>query len=1540
MTSRAHSSPESHPGPGDAIAVIGMAVRLAGATTPAQLWRNLVLGTESIRRYSDAELEGAGVPTASLIDPAYVKAGSLIDGSGECDAAFFGFSPREATLVDPQQRLFLECAWESLEDAGYDVERLTVPVGVFASASRSSYAAAIESHPELSAATDSFQMAIATDRDFLPTRASYKLGLRGPSVLVQTACSSSLVAVHLAVQSLRRGECRMALAGASAVPLHEPAGYWAHDGGILSPDGRCRAFDAAATGTVPGCGVGVVVLKRLEEALADHDHVYATILGSAVNNDGKEKIGYTAPSVDGQTGAIAAALASAGVNPSTVSYVEAHGTGTQLGDLIELTALQNVFGGTRRRRPCAIGSVKSNIGHVDVAAGVVGLIKTALALHHRTLPASLHYSTPHPGLDPSILQVQARTADWESDERRRASVSSFGIGGTNAHVVLEEHEREQRDAAVSAPSLVVLSARSPSALVKARERLAAHLREHADLRPEDVAFTLQHGRTTFAHRFAAPCRTLADAVEALDRMGNHADVAHRLGGKAVFMFPGQGPQYSSMASGLYETWRTFRETIDHCAELLRPDLSLDVRDVLLSKNDRGVHAGIHRLEWSLPAIFSVEYAITKLLESWSVRPAAMIGHSMGEYVAATIAGVFSLDDALRLVALRGRLMQSLPEGGMLAVPLPEHQIQPFLTGGLSLAAVNGPSLCVVSGPLTSVEAVERSLASRDVECQRLAIDRAAHSTMLDPIVASFVAAVRAAKPRAPSLPFISNRTGSWITPGEATDPDYWGRHLRETVRFADGIAVLLADPSHVFVEVGPGRMLGSLVKRQCAPERRLVFASMRHAEEDADDAMHLLAMIGEMWRCGFEVRWPTGSGGRKTPLPTYPFERVDCLIRPNRQGTRPSEAVSGVGPTQREDDTAKWFYAAGWRQIATPVRSDGAATGARVRWLLFADDRGVAGELRGRLLGDGDDVITIEQSAAFRILGPNHFSLNPAARHEYIQLLSSLPATDRRTHVAHLWSLSREDRMADGVARFESAQRHGFLSMVNLLQACEEIGIEAQRLLILTNGAHDIGCESTDGQPEQATVAGVALVAPREVEGIACQWFDVLLSESAAPPVSTVARQIHDEIRRGTDATSQPVAFRDGRRWTPTFEPCRLQGPGDVPGKADSGAYVVTGGLGGIGLAIAESLARKRAKLVLVGRSALPPRSDWDALLKDGSTDDRTRGRIRRLHEIEATGAEVLVATADVSDSKQMLNVVRDAYDRFGRVSGVIHAAGVAGGRMLHRLTADEARAVFAPKAHGLLVLERAFAGKTLDFFAICSAMNAFIGAVGLADYCGANAFLDAYADRMRRRGVNVLTVNWGLWRDVGMAVQPGPGAQSSRALSQGMSTAEGVDAFWRVVQSGLPRVAVSTQALDQVMRSAESVTATSAKVSPGPEAVVSPSVVSSVYAAPAGPVELFVAETWSLLLGVRPIGVHDNFFALGGHSLLGVQLLSRIRREFNIRLPMRVLFESPTIAQLAARVTDALIAGVEAMSDDEAARLLERRVSALAESRPLESVE
>lgn len=1511
---------------GSEVAIIGMVCRFPGAKNIDEFWHNLCEGVESISFFSDDELQPSGVDPAALDSSSYVKAAPVLDDVERFDAAFFGITPAEAEIMDPQQRIFLECAWEALESAGYNPETYPGAIGVFAGSRPNTYLYNLFTNPEVVASLGAFQIGLGNDLAFLTTRVAYKLDLRGPSYSIHTACSTSLVAVHLACASLLVDECQMALAGGIAVNVPQKTGYLHHPGSIMSPDGHCRAFDARAQGTIFGSGAGVVVLKRLADALADGDHIHAIIKGTACNNDGATKASFAAPGVNGQAAVIAEALANAGIEPEEISYVEAHGTGTQLGDPIEIRALTKAFTGGASGHRCAIGSVKSNLGHLDSAAGIASLIKTALALKHRRLPPSLHLERPNPniGFENTPFYVNAALSEWDAPVPRRAGVSSFGIGGTNAHVVMEEAPALGSSEPARPWQLLTLSARTSAALDEATANLARFLEQQPGLDLADAAYTLQVGRKAFNHRRMLVCGSSEDgakALKALDPQRVFSEGGEKSKKPLIFMFPGQGAQYVNMCRELYEGEPIFREHVDRCSELLKPHLQIDLRTVLYPDAfaTQGAARELNQTYLTQPALFVVEYALARLWLSYGVAPDAMVGHSIGEYVAACLAGVMTLAEALRLVSARGRLMQAAGDGAMLAVSLNAAELTALLPNGLSVAAINGETQCVVSGSVAGVAAFEAELQARGIQARWLYTEQAFHSAMMDGAIAPLVAEVRKVSLQPPQIRYLSNVTGGWINADEATDVGYWGRHLRQTVQFAAGLDEIARMGACILLEVGPGQTLKGLASRHPGSENRLALASLPAQRSSDRELEHFTTALGKLWLAGVEVDWNkyhANERRRRLPLPTYPFERQRYWIDMKTPGQPVLPPQAGL---DKKTDIADWFYTPSWKRSSPPglVSLEGQSqTGGC--WLIFADPSHLSAVITEQLRQAHPDTVVVMPGERFSRTAEGAYTIDPRLAGDYQSLLVELQILGKVPgKIIHLWSIGACASAPLTRESFDEAQFLGFYSLIFLAQSLNDGGSqESLPILVVSSHLHEVTGDEIV-RPEKATVLGPCKVIPQEYPGLACRNLDIVIPESGSAQEAELVRQIVAETMTASD--DAVIAYRGRHRWRQTFDPAKLTAGREVPLRPQ-GCYMILGGLGGVGLLLAEWLAATvQAKLILVGRSAMPPRAEWPAVLEAGS-DSRSIRNIHHLQALEASGAEVLTVAADVADAEAMWRAVAEGRERFGEIHGVIHAAGVAGGGLIQLKTPELADAVLSPKVKGVLALDAALADSRLDFLILFSSISAILGEFGQADYCAANAFLDAYAQSQKgNHNRMTVSINWPAWKDVGMAVA----MASSHALPEqvkvllleelesGMASAEGLEAIRRILSNPTsPQVIVSTKDIWAAIERAKSVARTRILEALAqlqlPRTLHPRPSLQTAFVAPRNDAEQTIAEICQRLLGIDEVGVYDNFFDLGGHSLLANMLMTQVREAFEVDLPLSKLFDAPTVAELAEAVSDA----------------------------------
>ncbi|MBV1882891.1 MAG: SDR family NAD(P)-dependent oxidoreductase [Pseudomonadales bacterium] len=1346
-----------------AIAIIGMACHLPGCLNTEEYWSNLRDGVESVKFYTDEELLAAGESAANLKDPHYVRAQPDLENYDRFDAAFWGFSPQDAAVTDPAHRLFLEVAYESLEHAGrtgYDEEGR---VGVFAGSGASLYwMQNLQSNPQLIEDMGEFLVRhTGNDMNFLATRLSYELDLRGPSINVQTACSSALVSVHMAVQSLLSGESDMAIAGGSTVLLPQKRGYIFRDGEILSPDGHCRPFDAKSAGTVFGSGAGSVVLKRMDDAIADGDTIHAIIRGTAINNDGAQKIGFLAPSVDGQAGAIAEALSISGIDAGDVSYIETHGTGTQVGDPIEFEAINQVFkDATDKRDYCRIGSVKSNIGHLGEAAGAAAIIKVILALQNRQIPASLNYESPNPqlALDDSPFIINSKLTPWESDGPRIAGITALGAGGTNAYVLVEEAEEEdETEPTAHHRQLLVLSAKSSAALNNASRNLAAFLRQNPDHDLADVAHTLQVGRRAYSYRRALACSNHDEAITRLESSDSKQFVDAQCTDhepSLVFMFPGGGAQYAGMGKDLYDKEPVYREAFDACMNCLDSSFAEKVKSLIFASEAELENATeeLQRPSLTLTALFAVEYSLATQLMAWGAKPAALIGHSMGENTAACIAGVLQLKDAMKLVLIRGQLFEKTPEGGMLSISLSQQDARQYMTEEMDFAAANAPGLCVASGAAADIDALQATLEAKEIDCHRVRIQVAAHSRLLETILDDFRSYLQSISLSQPTIPFTSNLTGDWITDEQATDPNYWVDHLRNTVRFADNIETVVANEERVIVEIGPGRTLTNLAKAG-NNKANAIFNSIRHPNESDSDVDFALRTLGNIWANGIKLDWSQYRGDelrRRVPLPTYPFERKAYWVDP---GVGAIQNANQAEVLKKRPDSEDWFARMNWHQSGlSPLKET-----TDNRWLIFTDEVGLSTSLIAELISKQSQtskpvITTVGLGKQFKDSNPKDknnenrsFELDPNNNSHFDKLLAAVFETEfPPQHIIYMWPTSASVNQSNSaiVDKFDSQVGPCFWGLFNLSKILGELD-DPMTLSVISSDMHSLGGLASD--PAKHMLVGPVAVLPHETMHVNTRSIDVHIPNTEPFTLDKIAKQITRELR--SEPTDQFVAYRGLDRWTRKIEPTSTDPiSSNSSWLPPNSSILITGGLGGIGLNIAKQLASRGAKnIVLVSRS--------------GPTQEKAS----KIKEIESMGTRVITVAADVTDHAAMKKAIDSVSKDLAKnsdldkdkdaINGVIHAAGSMDDQLIVLKSRESAETVINAKVRGAINLDSIFANTSLDFFVVFSSVASYLGLPGQIDYSSANAFLDAFArERSLRAPGRTLAINWNAWAEVGMA--------------------------------------------------------------------------------------------------------------------------------------------------------------------------------------------
>ncbi|MEZ5490839.1 MAG: amino acid adenylation domain-containing protein [Gammaproteobacteria bacterium] len=1436
------------------IAIIGQAGRFPEARDLNEYWENIKLGKESIRFFSDTELSALGVPGEMREQSNFVPAHGELSDIKAFDAAFFGYSPKEAKTLDPQHRLFLETVWHGLEDAGIAPSQFDGLIGVFGGSSVDDYFHEnLQGSDQLAGAAEIFQARYANNTDFLTTRTSYKLNLKGPSIVVQTACSTSLVAVHMACQQLISGGCDVAVAGGVSITLPQRYGYVYQEGMIFSPDGHCRPFDAKAQGTLKGDGVGVVVLRRLEDALADGDTIDAVILGSAVNNDGADKVGYSAPGINGQIEAVRGAQLVADIEPDSIGYIEAHGTGTPLGDPIEVAALTEVFSEqTPEKQFCALGSIKSNIGHLDAAAGVAGLIKTVLALKNEALPPSLNFESPNPTIDfaESPFYVNAKSQYWPLRAgTRRAGVSSFGIGGTNAHVIVEQAPVLSKPSILPGKWFLPLSAKTEVAMATLAE---TYTQAPLNVTGADAFFTLTNGREPLAPYRGVIVVDTPVQTPRLAASGKPLELVKQ----CVLLFTGQGSQYVNMARELYESRSGFREDVLRCADFLKA-YDLDILSYLYPEakdNTLEFAEALKQTEIAQPAVFVISYAVARYWQSLGIVPTAVLGHSVGEIAAACIAGIVSLSDALKMVVARGRLMQSMPPGSMLSVPLPESTIDVYLSEEVQLAAINAPGFCVLSGPVEKIAAVKTEIeAQYNIETQPLQTSHAFHSAMMEPMLPDYRQVLEEIAFQPAKVPMISSVTGQALS---KVTVSYWLENVRETVRFADAIAAVIAEKHAVFLEVGPGNTLVSLAKKQIANEVDCqTIASIRHPKNQQSDNTVLDNAIAEAWVAGlisdFKGLNPSdASKGRRVHLPLYPFARDEHWVDPQWvKKVVPTDVVqAGMTPGfQQKAPFSDWFYLPSWQQqvVSNVIPSETQRIGLAFRDKDCLIETVIAGFTDTQWIRvDFADKFSAQPESL-------DFQIRAAEKADYQHLFQALESqglsVDTVLHAGLLGELSGLD-----------AQAQGFWSLFAFVQALadQEAALPRQLIVIADQSQAVLGNEQI--LPEKALVKGIVQVLPSEMPEINTQWWDVTCIEA-------------DLVALGNALSNgQPDAIyngcRFGRYWalkpTPVNVPATPRSP-----LRNQGIYLITGGFGGMGRTFAEFLAENyQARLVLISRSEPDiEQQQW-------------------LGTLRALGANVKVFSLDIANKAELSDVVNSVTSEWGDINGVLHAAGIPGGGIIAQQTRERIQMVWQAKVAGTQSLLSVLARHPLDFMVLCSSLTSFVGLPGRADYTAANAFLDAVAQRNAISGAfPVYAINWDNWDAIGMGAQ---NAAQDAEIADRIDVASGIKVLQTVLSQTTPQLLVSTRYLG---------------VAP---ALVAESVVPATSSESTGaPAEAkttasLLREIWQNLLGVETVDDTDDLFESGGDSIVVIQLVARLKQQ-GFALTNRQVFQNSVFADL-----------------------------------------
>ena len=1496
----------------NAIAVIGIAGRFPGASNPEELWENIKAGKESISHFTDDELKQSGVDPSVYTKDNYVKAKGIIDHVEYFDAGFFDYSPRDARILDPQIRIFHECAWEALEDAGYIPENCDKSIGLYAGATPNLYWELLSHITQKKEGMNSFSTVIKNDKDFLSMLTSNKLSLNGPSMSLFTGCSTSLVAIDTACKALLSGKCDMALAGAACVTLPNKQGYVYEEGMIYSKDGHCRSFDKKASGTVFSNAVGAVLLKPLKEAKKDRDHVYMVIRTTEVNNDGSRKASFTAPSITGQSEVITKAFRQARVRPEDISYVEAHGTATKVGDIIELQSLQKAFN-TEKKEYCYLGTLKTNVGHLEAASGVTALIKTALMFRDKMIPPMINHTEPLDGFSfqDSPFVINRESVEWRSDKKRCACINSLGIGGTNAVAIVEEPESMESSKAGRTNELIVLSARSSLALDKMTANFVEYMKKQKEISLADVAYTLQVGRKKMEFTRTLVCNDVEEAIKELENLDSrNVHTSYRRPEKqtAVFLFPGQGSQYFNMGYELYNTEKTYRDACDECFDIMAEYSSTDYKDLLFHQNTQEYDLADTMI--SLPMIFVTEYALGKLMISWGIVPVAVIGYSFGEYAAAVIAGIFTLKDALKVVIQRCQMIQTLTEGGMLSVPVNENMknlISEFARGEQKSKldiAIDNEDTCVVSGDVRSIQMLERYLKKNKILCTRIATRYAAHSRMNESIIPKFRKCLNEITFHKPTMKYISAIKAAYMTEAEVCCSDYWIRHTCDTVFFVHAIKNCVDVKTNVFIEVGPGKELCMLLQRLGTEYQDKTINLLRMRTQRVSDQYYITRQLAALWEKGIYFdpeKYHQGEKRGRISLPTYPFVEQKYWIEGN-----PYEMMSDSGLSQvqgKNYDISKWFYRSLWKESEISIEYED--KGQAVNYMVFVDEIGFIKQMMPQIAKNNDHIVYVSRGSRFVKESSNRYMVNPNLESDYEKLFQEVEQEnlwpDKLLHCWHVTTnISEHESLLED---FERDMETGCLSLLYIAKNAAK-RIKRLRITIITNQSQQVvGDEEIN--PAKNTMLSHVLCIPQEYNFIHCKLIDIQYPISNRIVLQKLGMKLNKELQDNVD--DMVVAYRGSSRLILNYEqyPIKEEKPEELP-LVEEGVYMITGGLGGIGSILANYLGEKyHAKLALLGRDGLPSRDQWNQILQTKDKEYKVAKRIKTVLEIEKNGGTVLALKADVSDEEQLEQAIKDTEAQFGRIRGVIHAAGIIKGESMtsiEDMTPELFRTQFASKIYGTIHLYECFKEKKIDFCLLMSSISTVLGGLGYIAYTAANCYLNAFADycsmHSLNRWISIDWSDWKYWNDGELDSKIGQSIQEVSMLPQ-----EGIQAFCRILsQKNYNRLSCSPGNLQE--RIAQWTTLGSMeknqdKVSEADVYISRPNLMTE-YRKATTVMECTLEKIWSNILMYEEIGVDDNFFELGGDSLKAIMVISNIRKKIGVNLSMNQFFDEPTIAQMA----------------------------------------
>lgn len=1454
------------------VAVVGMSFRTSGASNWREFWQNLISSKESLSFLTEKELIDAGMDKSFIKDKNYVNCTTNIINKDCFDSKFFGYSNDEAKMMYPGHRFFHECVWEALEDAGYIPENINEPVGIYAGAGEDIIWKSFVNLSAESQKVNNFFLNTINNKDYLATLVSYKLGLRGPSMAINTACSTSLVAIHTACKALIFGETKIALAGASSLVNGSQKGYIYEEGSIVSKDGHCKAFDKDSTGTVNGEGTGVVVLKRLKDALEDRDNIYAIIKGSAVNNDGNKKVGFTAPSIEGQVACIKMAQKFSRVDPETISYVETHGTGTKLGDSIEVEALNIAFK-NNNDFACPIGSVKTNIGHLDTASGVAGFIKTVLSLKNKKIPASLHFKEPDPNINfqGGPFFVNNNLSEWETKNANplRAAVNSFGVGGTNAHLILEEAPVVERNASEKDFNLLVLSAKTETSLNNYFDKLTNFLTKEEDLNLSDMCYTYHTGRQNFEHRIALSFKNKNELQQKLEEIIKQRKPFAKVKGtpsSVVFMFPGQGSQYVNMGKDLYESNAIFREYMNSGFEFLKKLTNQDLKKIVYPENiDESYN--INDTSFAQPIIFLVEYALAKVLIDYGIAPNYMIGHSIGEYTAACISGLFTFEQALKLVVKRGELMASLPKGSMISVPIDELQAQKFLSDDISLAAVNGPGQVVLSGNDSAIEKVIERLAGSDIPYIKLHTSHAFHSSMQDSILEEFKAEFKSLEFNKMQIPFISNITGDFIKNEEAISSEYWAKQLRNTVKFSKGVSNLLSDNNRVFIEVGAGSSLSSLIRQHKTEKSTKIINTIRSIKVNENDEKYFQENLGLLWTYGVNIKWQKlyeNQERYRISVPTYAFDNLKYKAEIDH-----NKLFNGANSIVL-NDLENSFYFPSWKRSVLDSNNNA----DHRTFLVFSDDTDCSREMIKEIIDANNSVIEVLTGASYFKHSSSKFSIDPLNTDNYNQLFQDLEFEGISiSNIIYLWSLSvkaSEVKLVEENLEF------------NLIYFCLGRVIKTwkngddKKIFVFTNVLHSVlGNEKINYC--NSLLLGLIKVMPLEN-----QIFGVNVDIDADNWNTKLIENVVSEVLSNNIKSDRIVSYRLGQRWVQEFQKVfQNLNKEESSSIKKQGTYLITGGLGKLGNSISKYLINEyQANVILIGRRDL-------SIIRD--SEDHS---VKRYKELEKLSKNIKYLSVDISNLDDLNIVVSQNRELFNSVNGIIHLARGNDNDVdfIENLSLEKSINMLAPKVNGIENLYRIFKDIDIDFTWMTSSLSATYGTMGLSDYTSSNIYLEyfAYSKAGNFKCIEFPAINF-----------EENGAYNRQNI---LSDAEVIEVFEKSLNVKNANVIyISKEDINLTLKAFLNIESQNIDVDykQTNEKAERPDL-QTEYLSPQTDTEKKLKLVFEDFFEILDVGIKDDFFELGGDSLRAMVFLKKINSEFSVEISISDFFSNKNIQGLA----------------------------------------